>query len=246
MPWNILQPLHQWLSWLPLYLYLVWRLILKLVQRSKSMQNIGHICAKLFFSLSKSSREKTKFSSLIYFSDLLIIVHFVGEVSICAPYLICSAEPTWDYAVFAESPLFMSSKNTSNIWWMAPMKPCGLQISYNVIPFLVWFPSMTLCKEQSATFSKTQCQGSNNMKVGGKNTHRLEQRDPKNDPELSTKCGRTYGNRKAAYNTLWRHNIWATWHFSFSLKSSKFFTLHYCCRYPVIMPDTVPLGLQEN
>lgn len=133
-----------------------------------SQGHLGHICAKLFFSLSKSSREKTKFSSLIYFSDLLIIVHFVGEVSICAPYLICSAEPTWDYAVFAESPLFMSSKNTSNIWWMAPMKPCGLQISYNVIPFLVWFPSMTLCKEQSATFSKTQCQGSNNMKVGGK------------------------------------------------------------------------------
>lgn len=212
-----------------------------------SQGHLGHICAKLFFSLSKSSREKTKFSSLIYFSDLLIIVHFVGEVSICALYLICSAEPTWDYAVFAESPLFMSSKNTSNIWWMAPMKPCGLQISYNVIPFLVWFPSMTLCKEQSATFSKTQCQGSNNMKVGGGgNTHRLEQCDPKNDPELSTKCGRTYGNRKAAYNTLWRHNIWATWHFSFSLKPSKFFTLHYCCRYPVIMPDTVPLGLQEN
>lgn len=59
-------------------------------------------------------------------------------------------------------------KNTSNVWWMAPVKPRGLQISYNVIPLLVWFPSMTLCEEQSATFSKTHCQGSNILKVGKK------------------------------------------------------------------------------
>lgn len=84
----------------------------------------------------------------------LLAMSLFGELSIGDLFLICSAEYTWDYAVFAESPFFMSSKSTSNIWWMAPVKPCGLQISYNVILLLVWFTSMTLCKEQSAAFSK--------------------------------------------------------------------------------------------
>lgn len=70
-----------------------------------------------------------------------------------------------------QNHIFMCSKNTSNIWWMAPMKPYGLQISCNVILLLVWFPSMTLCNEQSATFSKTQCQGSNIPRARKKYTH---------------------------------------------------------------------------
>lgn len=88
------------------------------------------------------------------YSRNLLSMAMGGEESIHALDLICSAEPTWDYAVLAESPLY-GLQNISNIWWMAPMKPYGLQISYNVIPLLVWFPSMTLCKEQSAAFSKT-------------------------------------------------------------------------------------------
>lgn len=106
---------------------------------------------------------------------------WVGRVSTHALCLICSAEPTWDYAVLAESPLY-GPRNISNIWWMAPMKPYGLQISYNVIPLLVWFPSMTLCKEQSAAFSKTRCQGSNIPRAEKKKLHPLQQHDPKIDP----------------------------------------------------------------
>lgn len=78
---------------------------------------------------------------------------------------------------------FIGSKKCSNIWWMAPVKPCGLQISYNVIPLLVWFPSMTLCEEQSAAFSRNMVPRFKYPEGGGgDNTHGLEQHDPKIDP----------------------------------------------------------------
>lgn len=81
-----------------------------------------------------------------------------------------------------QNPLFMCLNNTSNIWWIAPKKPHGLQISFNVIPLLVWFLFVTLCKQQSASFRKTRCQGSNIPKVGkNKNKHRLQRHDPITD-----------------------------------------------------------------
>lgn len=110
---------------------------------------------------------RVQVSGLIFQLDLpAMSTH--KEVSASAPYMICSAEPPRDYAVFAESPLYGLRKTPQNIWWMAPVKPCGLQISYNVIPLLVWFPSMTLREEQSATFSKNMVPRFKYPEGGGK------------------------------------------------------------------------------
>lgn len=49
-------------------------------------------------------------------------------------------------------PFFMCLNNTSNIWWMVPEKPRGLQISYNVIPLTV----ISLRDPVQGTISKFQ------------------------------------------------------------------------------------------
>lgn len=127
-------------------------------QNGLKVNHFKHWMHKKEFMLLK----KLYWKLLFLFNPSLLL----GLFSVRPAFVLCcwfaQQNLPWTVRRLQKAP-FTGSKNTFNIWWMTPMKPCGLQISCNVILILVWFPSLTLWKKQSATFSKTQSQGSQNV-----------------------------------------------------------------------------------